>query len=88
MKKYSLWQDVKVSTLPSIDKDMAVDVLIVGGGITGITTLYKLQDSGLKTTLVERNVCGMGVTSKSTAKITISSESLRPKGMPKVKSKL
>lgn len=70
MKKYSLWQDVKVSTLPSIDEDMEVDVLIVGGGITGITTLYKLQDSGLKTILIERNVCGMGVTSKSTAKIT------------------
>lgn len=70
MKKYSLWQDVKVRTLPGIEEDMEVDVLIVGGGITGITTLYKLQDSGLKTVLVERNICGMGVTSKSTAKIT------------------
>ena len=54
----------------SINKNMNIDVLIVGGGITGMSLLYHLNKSKLKTILVESNVCGHGVTSKSTAKIT------------------
>lgn len=71
MKNYSLWlENNKTKSCKKIDKDLNVDVLIVGGGITGLSTLYHLKDSGLNTILVERNVCGQGVTSRSTAKIT------------------
>lgn len=71
MKNESIWIKNNFNeTLSSINKDMNVDVLIIGGGITGLSALYHLRKSKLKTILVERNKCGMGVTSRSTAKIT------------------
>lgn len=71
MKNYSIWLDnIDFKKTKPVDEDMNVDVIIIGGGITGLSTLYALKDSGLKTILVERETCAMGVTSKSTAKIT------------------
>lgn len=70
MKNYSLWNDIKVNNSKKINQDLDVDVLIIGGGITGLSTLYQLRNSNFKTILVERNQCGKGVTSRSTAKIT------------------
>jgi len=71
MKNYSIWlEKSKINKCNKIHEDLNVDVLIVGGGITGLSTLYHLKDSGLNTILVERNTCGQGVTSRSTAKIT------------------
>ena len=76
MKKTSIWTNIKDIDCKKLDKDIEVDVLIVGGGITGLSTLFELQNSNLKTILVERNICGHGVTSKSTAKITYLQEQI------------
>ena len=54
----------------SLNKDLELDVLIIGGGITGINCLYQFKDSNLKVALVEANKVGSGVTSKTTGKIT------------------
>ena len=54
----------------SLKKDLDLDVLIIGGGITGINCLYQLKDSDLKVALVEANRIGSGVTSKTTGKLT------------------
>jgi len=71
MKNESFWKsNINISECPTINKDMNVDVLIVGGGITGISCLYHLMPSNLNTILIERNICGMNVTCRSTAKIT------------------
>lgn len=52
---------------PSIDSDITTDILIIGGGITGALTAYKLLNEGKKIVLVDRrDVCG-GSTSGSTA---------------------
>ena len=43
-------------TFPSFSKletDITTDVLIVGGGITGITSAYLLAKQGVKVTLIE-----------------------------------
>ena len=40
---------------PSILENIEVDVLIIGAGLTGITSGYFLKDSNLKVTIVERN---------------------------------
>ncbi len=69
-KNKSLWKIPNPIKCPQLEKDIKTDVLIVGGGITGLSVLYHLQKSGISSTLVERNTCGNGVTSKSTAKIT------------------
>ena len=71
MKKNSLWQQYqKQDILPKLDKDIKVDVLIIGGGMTGLSTAYHLIESGLKVALVERNAIGYGITSKTTGKLT------------------
>ncbi len=77
MKNYSIWEDLNNNlTCKSISQDMDVDVLIVGGGITGISVLINLMNSKLKTILIEKNKCGLATTSKSTAKITYLQEKI------------
>ena len=76
MKKRSIWLDEPIKNHYKINQDMEVDVLIIGGGITGLSTLLELKDSGLNVILVERNTCGCGVTSRSTAKITYLQEKI------------
>ena len=77
MKNYSIWSDLKNDIkCNKVNKNMSTDILIVGGGITGISILYQLKKENIKTILVEANKCGYGVTSKSTAKITYLQEKI------------
>lgn len=77
MKNYSIWKDnLKLKKFSKLDKDLDVDVLIIGGGITGISILYYLMDSNLKVALVEQNKIGMGVTANSTGKLTYLQDSI------------
>ncbi len=55
---------------PVLDHDLSTDVLIVGGGITGVTTAYLLGQAGLRVTLLERTLCGGLDTSATTAHLT------------------
>ena len=54
----------------ALDKDVKTDILIIGGGLTGITTAYNLIGSKYDITLVEADKLANGVTAKSTGKIT------------------
>ncbi len=77
MKNYSIWNDYKSKTkCNSSEKDITTDILIVGGGITGISILEELKAQGLNCTLIEKFECGRGVTSRSTAKITYLQEKI------------
>ena len=71
MKRYSIWKDnVEEFSYQKLDHDLTTDVLIIGGGMTGINTLYHLRESNLEVVLVEQNKIGMGVTANSTGKLT------------------
>lgn len=65
----SIWQ----STLPDFEPrnswspDTTYDVLIAGGGITGLTTALLLQKAGLQCILAEAHNIGYGTTSGTTA---------------------
>ncbi len=77
MKKNSLWfKNINFDVLPRIKENKKVDILIVGGGITGLSILYALKNSPYNVLLVERGVCGTEVTSRSTAKVTYLQEKL------------
>jgi glycine/D-amino acid oxidase-like deaminating enzyme/nitrite reductase/ring-hydroxylating ferredoxin subunit len=77
MKNISIWKDRKVSFgSRKLDSDIKCDILIIGGGLTGISTLYYLRNSNLKVVLVEQNKIGMGVTANSTGKITYLQDSM------------
>ena len=44
MKNKSIWEELDNNfKMQSIDKDLDIDVLIVGGGITGISVLHQLM---------------------------------------------
>jgi len=67
----SYWVESTPKTdYPSLSKNINTDVLIIGGGITGIVTAYMLSESGLNVTIVEADKMAMGVTANTTAKIT------------------
>ncbi|WLR52950.1 FAD-dependent oxidoreductase [Bacillus tianshenii] len=70
-KHEPFWRET--SQLPSfspLDKDISVDVAIVGGGITGITAAYLLSQEGLTVALLEANDLLNGTTGHTTAKVT------------------
>lgn len=71
MKNISIWGYLNnIYKYKKLDSDKKVDVLIIGGGITGISTLYHLKNSNLDTILVEQNKIGLSTTSKSTGKLS------------------
>lgn len=67
----SYWIDnTPAQKFSTLKEDIAVDVLIVGGGITGITAAYLLKRAGCSVALVERDRCLGGETSYTTAHLT------------------
>lgn len=55
-------------------KNIDTDVLIIGGGITGMTCALLLNDSNKKVTLIDANKIGHGITGKTTGKISVMQE--------------
>ncbi len=67
----SYWIDTTQDTsYPKIENDIDVDVAIVGGGITGITTAYLLNMRGVKLAVIDANRIAKGTSGHTTAKIT------------------
>ena len=71
MKNKSIWLDnISREKYPKLDNDIECDILIIGGGITGICCGYFLKDYNKKVILVEGNKICTGTTAKSTGKLT------------------
>ena len=68
----SIWEDTaKRVNFDALNGNKSTDVLIIGGGITGILCAYKLKNAGVDCMLVEATeICG-GITKNTTAKITL-----------------
>ena len=55
----SYWQ--KTSQHPcfkQLNKDIKTDILIIGGGLSGISCAYQLKETGKQITIVEKNLLG------------------------------
>lgn len=66
----SIWNSFSGSTdFPALENDINVDVAIIGGGITGITTAQLLSEAGLKVAVLESRKVGGGTTSHSTGNL-------------------
>lgn len=72
MKK-SIWENSKAN-FSYTKKNICCDVLIIGGGMCGISTLLMLLDSDKKVVLIDSNKVGSGITSKTTGKISVVQE--------------
>ena len=91
MKIKPLWlENMTANNSKKLKESKNVDVLIIGGGITGISTAYHLRNNKLKVCLVEQNLVGQGVTARTTGKLTYLQENiytkLKDKGMMYYKS--
>ncbi|PYK70563.1 MAG: FAD-dependent oxidoreductase [Verrucomicrobia bacterium] len=71
MKSTSYWLETgRIGSFPALNKDISVDILIIGGGITGITTAYLLKQSGFTVALIERERLAAMDTGHTTAHLT------------------
>jgi len=57
--------------LSPLTKDKKVDITIIGGGISGITTAYLLVNEGFKVAVIEADKILHGTTGHTTAKVTV-----------------
>ena len=74
----SIWNKEEIKTkCEELDKDIDVDILIVGAGMTGMTTAYLLKDKNI--CVVDANRIGHGVTLNTTAKINYFQERIYTK---------
>ena len=67
----SLWlEGTPDGAFPALDRDLRVDVAVVGGGIAGITTALLLKRSGASVAVVEALGVGSGVSGNTSAKVS------------------
>lgn len=70
-KNNVLWQDtVKLPSKEALKKNIKVDILIIGGGLTGCLCGYYLKKQGYNPVIVEAKRIGMGITQRTTAVVS------------------
>jgi glycine/D-amino acid oxidase-like deaminating enzyme/nitrite reductase/ring-hydroxylating ferredoxin subunit len=73
----SLWiEKAPPTAYPSLERDLEVDVAVIGGGIAGITAALFCKQEGLKVAVLEKGVVAGAATGMSTAKASALQESL------------
>lgn len=78
MKKESVWLNSvpPQKSFSKLDKDIKTNVLIIGGGITGILCAYELKKRNIDYVLVEKDQVGLKTSKDSTAFLSIHHETL------------
>ena len=63
-------RDAGATVHPPLDEDLHRDVCVIGAGISGLTTAYLLQRSGLDTVVIDDKDVGAGQTHRSSAHLS------------------
>ena len=67
----SIWrEDVQMPCFPELDGSLQTDVLIIGGGLTGLMCAWNLTRVGVDCVLIEQNQIMSGISGRTTAKLT------------------
>lgn len=65
------WQaSASLPQFASLANDLEVDVVVIGAGLTGITTAWLMKDAGARVALVDRQRCASADTAHTTAHLT------------------
>jgi glycine/D-amino acid oxidase-like deaminating enzyme/nitrite reductase/ring-hydroxylating ferredoxin subunit len=66
------WADsASLPRFPELERDLTVDVVVIGGGITGLTTAYLVAATGRSVAILERDRCATIDTGHTTAHLTM-----------------
>jgi gamma-glutamylputrescine oxidase len=68
------WYLNKNSTFAPLMHDISTDVVVVGGGMAGLTVAQQFAQKGCKVVVIEKDFCGAGASGKSSGFITPDSE--------------
>jgi len=73
MKTASIWENTAKAAMmyPVLSGDKEADVVIIGGGITGLTATMLLSDAGKKVIVLEALQIGLGTTGNSTGNLYV-----------------
>lgn len=79
MREASFPQDkvfwyLDLDTIQPLREPLNVDVVVVGGGMAGLSAAQCFHEKGFSVTLLEKNFCGAGASGKSSGFITPDSE--------------
>ena len=66
----SSWQPTRAEKYPRLKKNQHFDVVIIGGGITGLSAAFFLKQAGKTVCVLERDRIGDGDTGHTTAHLT------------------
>jgi glycine/D-amino acid oxidase-like deaminating enzyme len=71
MRNVPIWIDTApIQKFPKLQRNITVDIVVIGAGITGITTAYLLKKAGLTVALIERERVASIDTGHTTAHLT------------------
>src|SRR3954468_11567766 len=71
MSTISVWRATApaASEYPALEEEINTDVVIIGGGITGVTLALNLAEQGTSAVLLEAHTVGFGSTGNSTGNL-------------------
>lgn len=70
MKSTSVWEAAKTPKFPRLKGSAETDVVVIGAGITGLTTAYLLAKAGRQVVLLEQAKVASGASAYTTAFLT------------------
>src|SRR4029450_10802085 len=71
MRTIPFWIDsAPIKRFPALQKNININVLVIGAGITGITTAYLLKKAGLTVALIARESVALTDTGHTPAHLT------------------
>lgn len=65
MRDFSYWLDIPYNPRPALTGNIDTDVVVIGGGITGVCIAYYCAKQGFKTTLIEKHELASGSAGKN-----------------------
>lgn len=81
MTSHTPWQQTNIPSYPKLTAGARYDVIVVGGGITGLTAAYLIKKAGKSVCVLERTSLGMGDTGCTTAHLTYVTDTRLPQLM-------